>query len=97
MNEFMVVIMSDEAHFNLHGTMEDLPVCGYFLWGDLKTKVYQNKPDNIQELKTSICQEIAVVRKQMLGWAMQNFEERLQKSVYRKKGITWKMLFFGCW
>jgi hypothetical protein len=37
----------------------DLSVCDYFLWGYLKSKVYINKPHNIQELKDSILLEIA--------------------------------------
>lgn len=53
--------------------------------GDIKTtlmicKVYQNKSNNIQELKMSICYEITAVGIQM-EWAITNFEERLQKIV----------------
>lgn len=61
----------------------DLTVCDYFLWGYLKSKVYINKPRNIQELKDSIRQEIATVGKEM-GRAMQNFEERLQECVQKE-------------
>lgn len=62
----------------------DLTVCDYFLWGYLKSKVYINKPRNIQELKDSIRQEIATVGEEMLGRAMQNFEERLQECVQKE-------------
>ncbi|KDR09130.1 hypothetical protein L798_00737 [Zootermopsis nevadensis] len=42
------------------------------------------KPRNIQELKDSIRQEIVTVREEMLGRAMQNFEERLQECVQKE-------------
>ncbi|VVC30080.1 Hypothetical protein CINCED_3A023815 [Cinara cedri] len=32
----------------------DLSVCGFFLWGYLKSKVYAQKPQNVNEFKTKI-------------------------------------------
>ena len=62
----------------------DLSICDYFLWGYLKSKVYLNKPRNIQELKEFIRVEIANVDEEMLGRAMKNFEVRLRECIQKE-------------
>jgi len=63
----------------------DLSICNIFLWWYLKCSVYTNRPRTIEELKLSICQEIAAVPQKMLERAMQDFEKRLQMCV-RQEG-----------
>jgi len=57
----------------------------FFLWGYLKSKVYVRIPRTIDDLKVSICEEIATLPQEMLVNVMQNFEERLRKCV-RQEG-----------
>jgi hypothetical protein len=45
-----------------------------FLWGYRKSRVYMNRTRTIEELKLSICQDIAAVPQKVLERAMQNFE-----------------------
>jgi hypothetical protein len=46
-------------------------------------KVYINKPHNMQELKDSIHLEIANIEEDILGRAMQNFEESLRECIQK--------------
>ena len=57
----------------------------FFLWGYLKSKVYVRKPRTVDDLKVSICKEIASVPQEMLVNVMQNFEERLQTCVQQEE------------
>ena len=53
----------------------------FFLWGYLKSKVYIRKPRTVDDLKVSICEEIATVPQEMLVNVIQNFGERLRTCV----------------
>ena len=61
----------------------DLSVCDFFLWANLKSKVYVRKPRIVDDLKVSIHEEIATVPQEMLVNVMQN-----SGRVYGKKGAT---------
>ena len=63
----------------------DLFACDFFLWGYLKSKVYVRKPRKVDDLKVSICEEIATVPQGMLVNVTQNFEEKLRTCV-RQEG-----------
>ena len=72
----------------------DLSICDFLFFflffsffggGYLKSRVYTNRPRTIEELKLSICQEIAALPQEMLEHAMQDFEERLRMCV-RQEG-----------
>ena len=65
--------------------LPDLSACDFFLWGYLKSNVYDRKPRRVDDLKVSIREEIAIVPKEMLVNVMQNFEERLRTCV-RQEG-----------
>ena len=52
----------------------DLNLCVFFLWGYLKSKVYSNHPQSIEQLKD-------VIRQEMTRWVIDNFRERLQQCV----------------
>ena len=67
------------------GSSRESGACVLFLWGYLKSKVYVRKPRTVDDLKVSICEEIATVPQEMLVNVMQNFEERLRTCV-RQEG-----------
>ena len=55
-----------------------------FLWGYLKLKVYVRKARTVDDLKVSICEEIATVPQEILVNAMQNFEESFRMFTARR-------------
>lgn len=55
----------------------DLTPLDYFLWGYLKSKVYQIKPRDLDELRNRILQETALVDRNMIRRAVSNFYERI--------------------
>jgi hypothetical protein len=59
----------------------DLSVCDYFLWGHLKSVVYQTRPTNLAQLKTRIERNIANIPENTLRRAMQNLQNRLTECV----------------
>ncbi|KAG8174791.1 hypothetical protein JTE90_013053 [Oedothorax gibbosus] len=50
----------------------DLSVCDFFLWGTLKSKVYNNNPHNLQELQQNISDKISAIPKVQLYCAFRN-------------------------
>lgn len=59
----------------------DLSMCDYFLWGFLKSRVYQHKPRTLQELKGAIREEVEQIGRAMLERVQSNFRERLVKCI----------------
>ncbi|PSN52143.1 hypothetical protein C0J52_06461 [Blattella germanica] len=59
----------------------DLNVCDFFLWGYLKSKVYENRPRTAADLKQNIRNEVAAIPGVLLQRVMRNFRERLQECV----------------
>ena len=57
----------------------DLSVCDYYLWGTLKSKVYRNNPQSLQELQQNISDEIAAIPAVQLRSAFRNLLTRAQK------------------
>ena len=53
----------------------------FFLWGYLKSKVYQGKLRTILKLKKAIQFEVAVIPFTMLTNVMRNFNDRLQECI----------------
>jgi len=51
------------------------------LWGHLKSRVYQYKPQTLNELKDEITQVVGEVPRQMLTDAMCLFYERLHSCI----------------
>ena len=62
-------------------TIPDLNACDFFLWGYLKSKVYENRPRTAADLKHDIRNEVAAIPGVMLQRVMRNFRERLQEYV----------------
>ena len=55
--------------------------CDFFLWGYLKSKVYSNRPQSIEQLKDAIRQEITAIPHEITRRVIDNFHERLQQCV----------------
>ena len=55
----------------------DLSPCDFFLWGYLKSKVYINHPQSIEQLKEAIRQEITAIPHEMTRQVIDYFHERL--------------------
>ena len=56
----------------------DLTPADFFLWGQLKGKVYKITPRTIEQLKEVIRQEIQAVNADTLVKVFQNLEKRIQ-------------------
>jgi len=59
----------------------DLTHCDFFLWGYLKTKVYEQHPVTLEVLKEAIRQEVAAIIPEMILKAMDNYRERLHQFI----------------
>ena len=59
----------------------DLNPCDFFLWEYLKSKVYSNRPQSIEQRKDAIRQEITAIPHEMTRWVIDNFHERLWQCV----------------
>ena len=59
----------------------DLTPCDFFLWGHVKSQVYQHRLANLEELKAAITHEINAIPQDMVERAMVNFRERLQNCI----------------
>lgn len=55
----------------------DLTPLDFFLWGYLKSKVYVNRPDNLEELKHRIRQEVEQISPQIIENVLREFRDRL--------------------
>ncbi|KAJ4429308.1 hypothetical protein ANN_26312 [Periplaneta americana] len=72
----------------------DLMVCGFFLWGHLKTKMFGgNPPRTIPALKQCIREEVAAIPVNMLRGAMQQFVARLEECVRFNGGHLADVIF----
>ena len=70
-------------HFNIH--RNECPWSQYFfLWGYLKSKLYEKKPRTAVDFKQNIREEVASVSPNMLQRVMQNFQKRLGECVDNK-------------
>jgi len=59
----------------------DMTVPDFFLWGYLKSRVYQTRPQDLEDLKARIRQEIAAITPEMLIKVFKNFVQRLNNCV----------------
>lgn len=59
----------------------DLTPCDFFLWGYLKSKVYEQRPQNLRALKEAITQEVEAIPPEMTQRVMDNFRGRLNQCV----------------
>jgi hypothetical protein len=54
----------------------DLNPCDFFLWGYLKSRVYNPLPNNLDELKANRAREISNIGKDVLKNTFLNFSKR---------------------
>lgn len=59
----------------------DLSMCDFYLWGYLKSRLYEGKPSTLEELKTAIRDRIEEIDEETVGRVEANFRERLQTCV----------------
>jgi len=70
----------------------DLMPPDYFLWGYLKGRVYQNKPQTIDALKANITEKIQAVTAGVLARTFQNMVRRVQSCLDPNGGHFQHML-----
>jgi hypothetical protein len=56
----------------------DLSVCDFYLWGNLKGKVYRNIPDTSEALQNEIWNAVSLVSADKLGRVSQQFLQRCE-------------------
>ena len=59
----------------------DLSMCDFFLWGFIKSRVYEGKPRISEELKGAISKQIGMINQELLERAEANFREGLQMCI----------------
>ncbi|XP_065200387.1 uncharacterized protein LOC135842968 [Planococcus citri] len=59
----------------------DFSACDFFLWGYLKSKVYQDDPRTLKQLLDNIIRESRLIRREMLNKVFNNFKKRLVDCV----------------
>lgn len=71
----------------------DLTGPDFFLWGYLKSKVYANKPQTIDQLKENIRNEIASITPDILKKVMDNAAIRVQCCIEENGGHLKDVIF----
>ena len=62
----------------------DLNPPDFYLWGLLKDRVYESKPQTIPELKVAITQMIESISRDECGRVNENFARRVQVCLQRR-------------
>jgi hypothetical protein len=78
---FPTHVISQSGNTEWPARSPDLNACDFFLWGYLKSKVYDKKPRTTEDLKQNIREEVAAIPPTMLQQVMQNFQKRLRERV----------------
>lgn len=71
----------------------DLTPPDFFLWGHLKSRVYVDKPADIEALKSAIRREISAVKKGTLQKVIENFHKRLVECKKQRGDYLTGVLF----
>lgn len=71
----------------------DLTSLDFFLWGYIKSKVYVNKPQALEELKEKIRTKIADVHQDLCGRVLQNFMELVDACHQARSGHLPDIIF----
>ena len=75
----------------------DLNPCDFFLWGYLKSKVYSNRLQSVEQLKNAIRQEITAIPHEMTSRVIDNFRERLRQCVDNNGSHLTDLIFKTQW
>ena len=70
----------------------DLTLPDYFLWGYLKGRIHQNKPQTIEALKANVTEEIQAMTADVLARTFQNMVHRVQSCLDTNGGHFQHML-----
>lgn len=71
----------------------DLNPLDFFLWGYIKDKVYENKPNSISHLKEAICHIIGTITSDLCHRVIENFERRIHYCAEHEGGHTLDFIF----
>jgi transposase-like protein len=74
-------LISLRGDVNWPARSPDLAPCDYFLWGYLKSLVYNDRPQTLEDLQNNIRTEIANIPVNMLERVDQNFRNRLNQCI----------------
>jgi hypothetical protein len=93
-------VISRRGNIEWPARLPDLNACDFFLWGYLKSKVYEKKPRTTVDLKKYIRDEVAAVFPTMLQQVMHNLQKRLRlttmdatsQTLYSGVAIVMRML-----
>jgi hypothetical protein len=66
-------VISRIGNFEWPAGSSDLNTCDFFLWGYLKSKMYEKKPRTAVDLKQNFRDEVAAISPTMQQRVMQNF------------------------
>ncbi|XP_050342348.1 uncharacterized protein LOC126768367 [Nymphalis io] len=72
-------VISKRGDINWPPRSPDLSPMDFFLWGYLKSKVFNNNPQSIEELKENIREEIQNISPNTCRAVMENVRSRLQE------------------
>lgn len=86
-------VISKFGDLNWPARSPDLSACDFFLWGYLKSKVYTNRPQTLNQLKRNIRTEIDAIPVEVLQRVMQSFRARLQECQQRGGGHLTDVIF----
>jgi hypothetical protein len=67
---FPACVISRTGNIEWPARSPDLNACDFFLWGNLKSKVYEKKPSTTEDLKQNIREEGAAISPTMLQRVM---------------------------
>ena len=74
-------LISLRGDVNWPARSPDLAPCDFFLWGYLKSMVYINRPNTLEDLINNIESEIGRIPVDMLVRVHENFRKRMQQCV----------------
>ena len=75
----------------------DLTPCDFFLWGYLKSRVFNNRPRTLDDLKTNIREEVANIPVDMLERVMRNTRNRFVQCIDNGGRHLADMIFKTMW
>lgn len=86
-------LVSRHGDFNWPPRSPDLTIPDFFLWGYLKARVFENRPQTLRALKTNITQEIRAINQELLLRVTESFQSRLQECLEKRGGHLKDVIF----
>ena len=90
-------VISWNGNYNRPPRSCDSTPPGFFLWGYVNDKVYNNAPQSIQEIKEMICAVINEIEPQMCENVMDNFIKRVWSCKRSRGGHINGIVFHYQW